>query len=49
MWFVGTPERIAERMRGFINLGVELFVLEHWMQDDRDALKLVASIAAEIA
>lgn len=49
MWFVGTPERIAEKMRKFMDLGVELFMLTHWIQDDRDALEQLATVASEIA
>ena len=41
-WFVGTPEEIAERMRGIATLGVDLFMLQHWLLDDADALKLLA-------
>jgi alkanesulfonate monooxygenase SsuD/methylene tetrahydromethanopterin reductase-like flavin-dependent oxidoreductase (luciferase family) len=49
MWFVGTPERIAEKMRRFIHLGVDLFMLGHWMQDDRDALEQLATVMSEVA
>jgi len=49
MWFVGTPERIAEKMRAFVELGVELFMLGHWIQDDRDALEQIATVMSEIA
>jgi alkanesulfonate monooxygenase SsuD/methylene tetrahydromethanopterin reductase-like flavin-dependent oxidoreductase (luciferase family) len=49
MWFVGTPERIAEKMRGFTDLGVELFMLQHFLQDDRDGLELLASVLPMIA
>jgi alkanesulfonate monooxygenase SsuD/methylene tetrahydromethanopterin reductase-like flavin-dependent oxidoreductase (luciferase family) len=49
MWFVGTPERIAERMKGFIDLGVDLFMLTHWLQDDRDALEQLAMVSSAIA
>jgi alkanesulfonate monooxygenase SsuD/methylene tetrahydromethanopterin reductase-like flavin-dependent oxidoreductase (luciferase family) len=49
MWFVGTPEQIAEKMRGFIGLGVQLFMLQHFLQDDRDGLELLASVLPMIA
>ena len=42
-WFVGTPEEIAEKMRGIASLGVDLFMLQHWLLDDSDALQLLAS------
>jgi alkanesulfonate monooxygenase SsuD/methylene tetrahydromethanopterin reductase-like flavin-dependent oxidoreductase (luciferase family) len=44
MWFIGTPEQIAEKMRTFTALGVELFMLQHFLQDDRDALELLSSV-----
>jgi alkanesulfonate monooxygenase SsuD/methylene tetrahydromethanopterin reductase-like flavin-dependent oxidoreductase (luciferase family) len=42
-WFVGTPEEIAEKMHGVAALGVDLFMLQHWLLDDAEALKLLAS------
>ena len=41
-WFVGTPEEVAERIREFGRLGIHLFMLQHWLLDDRDALGLIA-------
>jgi len=41
-WFVGTPEEIAERMRELGRLGIHLFMLQHFLLDDRDALELLA-------
>ena len=41
-WLVGTPEQIAERMREFGRLGIHLFMLQHWLLDDREALELLA-------
>ena len=41
-WFVGAPEQVAERMREFGRLGIHLFMLQHWLLDDRDALELIA-------
>ena len=41
--FVGTPEEEVEQMRGYAKLGVDLFMLQHFLLDDRDALKLLAS------
>ena len=49
MWFVGTPDQIAEKMRGFMKLGVELFMLQHFLLDDREGLELLASVQAAIA
>jgi alkanesulfonate monooxygenase SsuD/methylene tetrahydromethanopterin reductase-like flavin-dependent oxidoreductase (luciferase family) len=42
-WFVGTPEEIAEKMRHFAGIGVDLFMLQHFLLDDSDALQLLAS------
>ena len=42
-WFVGTPEEIADKMRGVAGLGVDLFMLQHFLLDDSDALQLLAS------
>jgi alkanesulfonate monooxygenase SsuD/methylene tetrahydromethanopterin reductase-like flavin-dependent oxidoreductase (luciferase family) len=42
-WFVGTPEEIAEKMRGIAALGVDLFMFQHFVLDDSDALNLLAS------
>ena len=42
-WFVGTPEEIADQMRGIAAMGVDLFMLQHFLLDDSDALKLLAS------
>jgi alkanesulfonate monooxygenase SsuD/methylene tetrahydromethanopterin reductase-like flavin-dependent oxidoreductase (luciferase family) len=41
-WFVGTPEEVAEQIRGVAALGIDLFMLQHFLLDDRDALKLLA-------
>ena len=41
--FVGTPEQIAEQMREFARLGVDLFMLQHFDLDDSDALELLAN------
>ena len=40
---VGTPEEIAEQIRRHAALGVDLFMLQHFLLDDRDALGLLAS------
>ncbi len=40
--FVGTPEEIVEQIRKYASLGVELFMLQHFLLDDRDALELLA-------
>jgi alkanesulfonate monooxygenase SsuD/methylene tetrahydromethanopterin reductase-like flavin-dependent oxidoreductase (luciferase family) len=42
-WFVGTPDQIAEQMRQHARLGVDLFMLQHFLLDDSDALKLLAT------
>jgi alkanesulfonate monooxygenase SsuD/methylene tetrahydromethanopterin reductase-like flavin-dependent oxidoreductase (luciferase family) len=40
---VGTPEEIVEQIKRHAALGVDLFMLQHFLLDDREALKLVAS------
>ncbi len=42
-WFVGTPEEIAEKIRGIAALGVDLFMLQHFLLDDSAAMQLLAS------
>ncbi len=41
-WLVGTPEEIASQIRDRAALGIELFMLQHFLLDDRDALELLA-------
>lgn len=41
-WLVGTPEEIAQQIRERAALGIDLFMLQHFLLDDRDALKLLA-------
>ena len=49
-WFVGTPEEIAQQMREHASLGVDLFMLQHFLLDDSDALKLLAQqVIPEVA
>ena len=40
-WLVGTPEEIAEAIREHAKLGVELFMLQHFLLDDSDVLELL--------
>ena len=40
---VGTPDEIADQINRHSALGVDLFMLQHFLLDDREALKLVAS------
>jgi alkanesulfonate monooxygenase SsuD/methylene tetrahydromethanopterin reductase-like flavin-dependent oxidoreductase (luciferase family) len=40
---VGTADEIADQILKYSALGVELFMLQHFLLDDRDALKLLAS------
>ena len=40
--FVGTPDEIAEQMRQHASAGVDLFMLQHFLLDDSDALGLLA-------
>ena len=41
--FVGTPDEVVEQIRDHASLGVDLFMLQHFLLDDSDALKLLAS------
>ena len=41
-WLVGTPEEIAGQIHKMAALGIDLFMLQHFLLDDRDALKLLA-------
>jgi len=41
-WLVGTPGEIADQIRSQAALGIELFMLQHFLLDDRDALELLA-------
>jgi len=45
-WFVGEPEEIVEQMQKHAALGVQLFMLQHFLLDDRDALELLAKEVA---
>jgi alkanesulfonate monooxygenase SsuD/methylene tetrahydromethanopterin reductase-like flavin-dependent oxidoreductase (luciferase family) len=40
---VGTPEEIVDQIRSYAAHGVDLFMLQHFLLDDRDALQLLAS------
>jgi alkanesulfonate monooxygenase SsuD/methylene tetrahydromethanopterin reductase-like flavin-dependent oxidoreductase (luciferase family) len=40
---VGTPDEIADQINRHSALGVDLFMLQHFLLDDREALKLIAS------
>ena len=42
-WLVGTPEQIAEQIREKAALGIDLFMLQHFLLDDSDALQLLAA------
>jgi alkanesulfonate monooxygenase SsuD/methylene tetrahydromethanopterin reductase-like flavin-dependent oxidoreductase (luciferase family) len=39
---VGTPDEIVDQIRSYAALGVDLFMLQHFLLDDRDALRLLA-------
>ena len=41
-WLVGTPAEIAERVRELGRIGVDLFMLQHFLLDDGDALRLLS-------
>ncbi len=40
--FVGTPDEVAEQMRDYAKLGIELIMLQHFLLDDRDSLELLS-------
>jgi alkanesulfonate monooxygenase SsuD/methylene tetrahydromethanopterin reductase-like flavin-dependent oxidoreductase (luciferase family) len=40
--FVGTPEEIAAQVKEYARLRVDLFMLQHFLLDDSDALELLA-------
>jgi len=40
--FVGTPEEIVAKMRPFVDAGMDLFLLQHFLLDDTDALRLLS-------
>jgi alkanesulfonate monooxygenase SsuD/methylene tetrahydromethanopterin reductase-like flavin-dependent oxidoreductase (luciferase family) len=40
--FVGTPDEVAGQVREYAKLGVELFMLQHFLLDDIDELELLA-------
>jgi len=41
-WFVGTTEELVAQMRPFAAAGVDLFLVQHFLLDDREELELVA-------
>ncbi len=41
-WFVGTPDEVIGQMRRYADAGVDLFMLQHFLLDDADALELLA-------
>jgi alkanesulfonate monooxygenase SsuD/methylene tetrahydromethanopterin reductase-like flavin-dependent oxidoreductase (luciferase family) len=42
-WFVGSPEQIVEQMREYVPVGVQLFMLQHYLLDDSEGLDLLAA------
>ena len=38
---IGTPDEIAERMRPYVELGVTRFMIQHFLMDDDEALRLL--------
>jgi alkanesulfonate monooxygenase SsuD/methylene tetrahydromethanopterin reductase-like flavin-dependent oxidoreductase (luciferase family) len=38
----GTPEEVADQIKKYSKQGVELFMLQHFLLDDREALKLLS-------
>jgi len=46
--FAGTPAEIASQMRPYIDLGADLFWLQHFLFEDDDALKLLMDEVAPL-
>jgi alkanesulfonate monooxygenase SsuD/methylene tetrahydromethanopterin reductase-like flavin-dependent oxidoreductase (luciferase family) len=46
--FAGTPAEIAEQMRPYVELGVDLFWLQHFLFEDDDALALLMNEVAPL-
>jgi alkanesulfonate monooxygenase SsuD/methylene tetrahydromethanopterin reductase-like flavin-dependent oxidoreductase (luciferase family) len=42
-FLVGTPRELVAQMRPFVETGVSLFMMQHFLYDDSDALELLAS------
>ena len=42
-WFVGSPEEIVEEMRQYLAVGVQLFMLQHYLLDDSEGLEVLAA------
>jgi alkanesulfonate monooxygenase SsuD/methylene tetrahydromethanopterin reductase-like flavin-dependent oxidoreductase (luciferase family) len=42
-WFVGTPEEMAARMRELGKIGIDLFMLQHFLLDDSEALEMLGN------
>jgi alkanesulfonate monooxygenase SsuD/methylene tetrahydromethanopterin reductase-like flavin-dependent oxidoreductase (luciferase family) len=42
-WLVGTPDEIAGQIGKMANLGIDLVMLQHFLLDDSEALRLLAS------
>jgi alkanesulfonate monooxygenase SsuD/methylene tetrahydromethanopterin reductase-like flavin-dependent oxidoreductase (luciferase family) len=46
--FAGTPAEIAEQMRPYVELGADLFWMQHFLFDDDDALRLLMDEVAPL-
>jgi alkanesulfonate monooxygenase SsuD/methylene tetrahydromethanopterin reductase-like flavin-dependent oxidoreductase (luciferase family) len=46
--FAGTPAEIAEQMRPYVELGVDLFWMQHFLFEDDDALALLMNEVAPL-
>jgi alkanesulfonate monooxygenase SsuD/methylene tetrahydromethanopterin reductase-like flavin-dependent oxidoreductase (luciferase family) len=42
-WFVGSPEEIVEEMGQYVAVGVQLFMLQHYLLDDSEGLEVLAA------
>ncbi len=45
-WPVGTPDEVAAWFKPYVALGIDRFMLQHFLMDDSDALQLLATEVA---
>jgi alkanesulfonate monooxygenase SsuD/methylene tetrahydromethanopterin reductase-like flavin-dependent oxidoreductase (luciferase family) len=48
-FLLGTPDEVLAQMRPYADAGVDLFVFQHYLLDDRDGLELLAEVRAAAA
>lgn len=42
-FFVGTPDQVVEQMRPYVEAGVQLFMLQHFLLDEPEMMELLAA------